>query len=72
MYDKDDSEMIVDNLLADIAYHRSKMVQQITHGYHEEARATHNDGVHHQEYLETKVKLQKAVDELFDIYAQFQ
>jgi len=45
------------------------MMQQIRHGYHEEARATHNDGIHHREYLETKQKLQHAVDQLFDIYA---
>ena len=46
-----------------MAYHRAIIDQQIVHGYHDPDRATHNDGRHHQEFLETRSKLEAAANE---------
>lgn len=46
-----------------MAYYKSKIDKQIIHGYHEEERATHNDGVHHKEFLVNRERLEVVVDE---------
>ena len=46
-----------------MAYFKSKIDKQIIHGYHDEERATHSDGVHHKEFLENRARLEAVVDE---------
>ncbi len=46
-----------------MAYYKSLIDKQIIHGYHDEERATHNDGVHHREFLANREKLEAAVNE---------
>ena len=46
-----------------MAYFKSKIDKQIIHGYHDEERATHNDGVHHKEFQENYARLDAVVNE---------
>ena len=50
-----------DQLLADISFHRSKVVELCRHGYHVAERSQHNGGVHHREYLAERRKLESAM-----------
>ena len=59
----DTSQRRLDELLCDMAYYRAIIDQQIVHGYHDAERATHNDGIHHKEFLETRQHLEDAVNE---------
>lgn len=66
------SERAQQELLAEIAYYRHKIDEQIAHGYHEAERATHEDGIYHQAFLETQAKLQSAIQKLLITYSILQ
>ena len=51
-------------LYGKLAYYRNKVSSDIQFGYHDEKRATHNDGLHHKRYLENRKELEKAVKEV--------
>lgn len=55
-----------------MAYYRAIIDEQIVHGYHDEFRATHNDGKHHREFCETRDKLEAAVNEYIRAWALIQ
>jgi hypothetical protein len=46
-----------------IAHYKYKVEKAITHGHHEEPKASHDDGVYYTEFCENRKELEKAVDE---------
>ena len=48
-------------LTAKIAFYRNQVKTDIQFGYHDEKRATHNEGRHFKEFKENRLKLEEAV-----------
>ena len=46
-----------------MAYYRNLIDSSIVHGYHEEHRAQHSNGIHYQQFLRDKQYLENAVSE---------
>ena len=54
-------------MLSRIGYYKHEVEKAIKQGYHEDEMATHDDGVHHKQFLENKEQLEIAVDEYLNI-----
>ena len=52
------------SLYAKLAYYRNLVHTDIQFGYHDEKRATHNEGIHHKNYLEHRKGLEQAVKQV--------
>ena len=49
-----------------VAYYKNLVEKDITHGYHEEPRASHDDGQNHLNFKQNRRELEKAVDEYIE------
>ena len=67
IYKFTDEELEFQDVISRIAYYQNLVEEGIKHGYHDEARAAHEEGVHHNNFNLNRGELEKAVQEWFQI-----
>lgn len=61
------SQNHINGILAEIAFYRAKIKPQIESFYHVPERSQHNNGLFHQQFLENKEHLEKAVASYIEV-----